>query len=186
MFRSIFIMLMAGLICACSNGAPEPTAIETASLNHQEQPQTEAVRLTTEERAKVPFGQTEYVETIDQLLYVLPVTRSDVIDELGIILEGQTGDMVDLQTIKTCLKDYADAQVEQPDSDIVFKTAKIRWIKAIDESGAETAAKMASSVFHGCITSETDQCYKSCEAYSAAASTIGVLDEINETMLGEN
>jgi len=172
---SIFAVL---LLAACSDTGREATGIETA-LDPSEIADQAPVTMTEEQRASTPFDAELFVSTIDQLLYVLPVTRGDVIDELSIILEGQTGELVDLQTIRTCLSGYSE---ERPDADIleeVSAQAQARWSTLVDEEATAEAASFASITFDGCVSYDRTGCYQSCEAYAAAASTIVALPYVN-------
>ena len=179
MRRSFFLAISIITLSACADATPEPTGIDTA-IAPGEVVNNEPVQMTSEVRAYLPFDDELFSTTVDQLLYVLPVTSSDVIDELSIVLEGQTGELVDLQTIRSCMNDYTGDDIEGDETSDAFDKAKSRWAAVLDEDATVELSRRASQTFQGCVTSDRSGCYQSCEAYAAAASTIASLPHLNE------
>lgn len=174
-FSSVFALV---ILAACSDTGREPTGIETA-MDPSEITDQAPVTMTGEQRGDLPFDSGLFASTVDQLLYVLPVTRGDIIDELSIVLEGQTGEMVDLQTIRTCLSGYSEENTAVDIPDDVMDQTQAQWSTLLDDEATAKAVTSASTTFNGCVASDRTGCYQSCEAYAAAASTIVALPHLN-------
>lgn len=178
MKTNLWIITFLFLLCSCADTGSEPTGIDTA-LDAETIEEIEPAVMTAEARAETSFDTELFATSVDQLLYMLPVTRTDVIDELGIILEGQTGATVDLQTIRTCMTTYSD---ERLDAEVIAEAAqqaRVRWSSVLDETTTNEAVQAASLTFAGCVTADQSTCYQGCEAYAAAASTIAAIPYIN-------
>jgi len=169
--KILVLGIMASIIASCSpaeRSGTLPTDIEEPTRTRQ------IVDVKPTPNADLPFNETIFKQTMTQIHYTMPVTKSDILDESAIIIEGETGEFPDIAVIKRCLNEFtvADDDNYTPISAIT-KASDEYWSKYFrDASKNEEMATVANAAFVKCKLTDAATCAQSCETYSAISSVL--------------
>lgn len=173
-FMRNFVLILSLLLASCSSEAQN-----TNSETEQIEEVVTADRIEPDPISTVDPQQ--FLQISDQLNYVLPVTESDVLSELTIIIEAETGEPSDLSQVKNCYEDYKSGS-SQYNGDADFSSVAKDYYsnQKYKPTTIEQISAVSAQHYSACLGIEKE-CPGTCLHYAAAnAVTIGRLSIVGE------
>lgn len=122
----------------------------------------------------IKFDSTDFTSSLRQIHYAMPVTKSDIMDEASILIEGVLAEPPDMVVIDKCLTSFQEGEaIDFPLTSSIQKASEEYWPNYLKgDANFSEAMIVANQVFLTCTSDENTGCYASCETYSAIAAVL--------------
>lgn len=156
------LMILIGLVALM--GCSQPKPVETKAVSDVNS------IVAAEETPEIFKDNARLKLILDQLHFVMPVTDADILWELVVVIESDTGEPDQGDSVKAC---YADIQSQfdnnaETNSGLVKAVSDYYEEAGYSEEIASDISLMAGKFHTACISNDMGQCPGACLNYTAA------------------